>query len=256
MTCPDVESRIDLYAADECGAAEADAIRRHLGECPRCASACEEARQVVSLLDLRLQEPDRLRRLHARLAAEGAPRRRVLRLPVPLRRAAALAAMLLITLGLVGWLTPGLKTAETDGGLVAVLAPQARLNPGMEMARADRKQAPDVELTLTLRNAGDRSLRVWVEGPQAELSLEVSGPGTVRVPVAEEPAPQPRVVTLAPGESYTHRVTPPAGRLWNWTKAGDYTLRARLTTTATVPGMSPRRITVHSEPLTIHVDGP
>jgi hypothetical protein len=163
--------------------------------------------------------------------------------------------MLLVTLGLVGWLAPGLRTAETDGGLVAVLA-QARLNPGIEMARADRKQTPDVELTLTLRNAGDRPLQVWVEGPQAELSLEVSGPGTVSVPVLAEPAPQPRAVTLAPGESYTHRITPLAGRPWDWSRPGDYTLRARLTTTATAPGMGPRRITVHSEPVTIHVDSP
>jgi hypothetical protein len=256
LTCSDLESRIDLFTADECGTDEADAIRRHLGECPHCAAACDEARQVVHLLDLRLQEPDRLRRLHARLAAEAATRRRVLRLSVPLRRAAALAAMLLVTLGLVGWLTPGLRMAETDGGLVAVLAPQARLNPGMEMARADRKQTPDVELALRLRNTGGRPLRVWVEGPQADLSLEVSGPGTFSRPVAEEPAPHPRAVTLAPDESYTHRVALPTGRLGSWTRPGDYAVRARLTTTATAPGMGPRRITVHSEPLTIHVDGP
>src|SRR5439155_21220681 len=94
LTCPDVEARLDLYAADECDPAEADAIRRHLAHCPRCVAACDEARQLVGLLDLRLQEPERLSRLEARLAAaEGAPRRRVLRFPAGLRHVAALAAM-------------------------------------------------------------------------------------------------------------------------------------------------------------------
>src|SRR5262249_32761104 len=131
LTCPDVEARLDLFAADECDAAEAEAIRRHLAHCPRCTTAYDEARQLVGLLDLRLQEPERLRRLEARLAAEETPRRGVRRLPVALRRVAALAAMLLLTVALTGWVAPGLCPAETDGGLAMTLREDAR-GGGME----------------------------------------------------------------------------------------------------------------------------
>jgi hypothetical protein len=258
MTCPDVESRIDQYAAGECDPAEAATIRQHLGQCPRCTTAADEARQLVMLLELRLQEPDRLRRLESRIRIEDAPRRRVLRFPVGLRRAAALAAMVLLTLGLAGWLTPGLRVAGSDAGLVAVLSPEAQMARPAAMVEGARKDMPEVPLILELRNSSDRTVRVCVAGPQADLTLEVSGPGIVRVPLTGEPEAQPRAVALAPGETHSLRIAPTMNghRSWPLTKPGDYTVTAQLTTSASAPGMAPRRITVRSQPLTIHIDGP
>jgi hypothetical protein len=274
LTCPDVEARLDLYAADECDPPESEAIRRHLAHCPRCATACEEARQLVGLLDLRLQEPERLGRLEARLAAEEAPRRRVLRFPVTARRAAALAAMLLLNVALAGWLAPGLRLADGDGGLVAALRAddmkskaEALFAPDAQAARAGPKATkeperdqppPAIGLRLELRNTTDRPMRVWVNGPQTELHFDVSGPGVVSKQAKDAAESPPRAVTLRPGESHVipiDRLTD-GRRSWYWTKPGDYTVAARFTTRASIPGLGDRRITTRSAPVTIHVDTP
>jgi len=281
LHCPDVESRIELYAADECDAGEAEAIRRHLEHCPRCAATCAEARQLVGLVELRLQEPERLRRLEARLAAEVTPRRQVLRFPSGLRRVAALAAMLLLAVGPVGWLTQGLRLVEGDGGLVlalreaqvkggreAMFAPaefRLAMKEGPELYRAALADAkatgklpppPAVDLTLELRNPTDRPLRVWVAGPQTELRLDLRGPGAVSV-AKDGAEPEPRAVTLPPGQSEVIRINSltDGRRSWYWTEPGDYTVTAQLTTLAWSPGMSQRRITVRSAPVTIPVPG-
>jgi len=271
LSCADVESRLELYAAGECDPAEAEVIRGHLAHCPRCAAACEEARQLVDLLELRLQEPERLRRLKARIAAEEMPRRRVLRFPVAMRRVAALAAMLLLNVALVGWLSSGLRPGEGDGGLVAVLREDRRgaqeqlAVPGDAVVRsapkAPKERAggpPTVDLTLELRNTTDRPMRVWVAGPQTELHLDVSGPGVMSRPEPGAPEPPPRAVTLQPGASHVihiDRLTD-GRRSWYMTKPGDYTVAARLATRASVPGLGERRITARSAPVTIHVDTP
>jgi hypothetical protein len=272
LTCPDVEARLDLFAADECDAAEAEAIRRHLAHCPRCAAAHDEARQLVGLLDLRLQEPERLRRLEARVAAEEAPRRRVLRFPVGLRRVAALAAMLLLTVALAAWVAPGLRPVEGDGGLAAVLredargGPEALIAPGPADARAGPKMTkeqavkrppPAVDLALELRNTTDRPMVVWVAGPLTELRLDVSGPGVMSRPT-EAVAEPPRTVTLRPDQSHVIRIErlTDGRRAWYWTKPGDYTVTARFITRASVPGWGDRRVTVQSKPVTVHVDTP
>jgi hypothetical protein len=265
LTCPEVEARLDLYAADECDAAEAEAVRRHLAHCPRCATAFAEARQLMGLLDLRWQEPERLRRLEEHITAEEAPRRRVLRFPTGLRHVASLAAMLLLTVGLTGWLSPLLGPGDGDGGLVVALregiarggvdaqfVPAAAVRGGpKEMAR------PSVGLTLELRNPTERTIRVWVDGPQTELRLDVSGPGVESRPVKDGGRP-PSEVTLRPGEQHvirSDRLTD-SRREWYWTKPGEHTVTARFTTRATIPGVGERRITVHSDPITIPADGP
>jgi hypothetical protein len=279
LSCPDVESRLDLYAADECDAPETEAIRRHLAGCPRCAAACDEARQFLGLLDLRLQEPERLRRLEDRLAAEAEPRRRVLRFPATLRRVAALAALLLLTVGPVGWLTPGLQLAEGSGLALALHEPPARGGleamafPGdvrgakKDSGRVHRVQVPglqavdhqppEVELTLELRNTTDRPMRVWVAGPPTELRLDLRGPGAVAVPVTDGDEAKAQAVTLRPGEEHIIPVNGLTGsrRSWYWTKPGDYTLTAQFTTRATTPGIGERRLVVRSEPMTFHVEG-
>jgi hypothetical protein len=269
LTCKEVESRLELYAADECDQAEAEAIRRHLADCPRCAAACDEARQLMGLLDLRLQEPERLRRLEARIATEEAPRRRILRFPVGLRRAVALAAMLLLTVALVGWVAPGLRPVESDGGLIAALqqkdargGPEAMLAPAAAVRGAPQAKKgllpPAVDLTLELRNTTGRPIRVWVDGPQTELHLDVSGPGVVSRQADAGPEPSPRAVTLRPGESHVIRIDrlTDGRRSWYWTRPGDYTVTARFSTRASIPGLGDWRIAARSKPVTIHVDTP
>jgi hypothetical protein len=270
LTCTDVDDRLPLYAAGECAAPEAAAIGRHLARCPRCAAALGEARHLLALLDLRLQEPERLRRLEDRLAAEGRPRRAVLRFPAAVRRAASLAAMLLLTVALSGWLLPGLRPGEVgDGGLaVALRAADQRLAPGgversggplaklaapggpgltPEQYR-DQLQAaettgrlpspPAVDLVLELRNTAATDLKVWVAGPLTRLRLDLKGPGAVNVPAPEgaEGEVEPRAVVLKPGATYPVRIRRLAdrrggsARFWYWTEPGEYTLTARFTT--------------------------
>jgi anti-sigma factor RsiW len=266
LNCPDVESRLDLFAADECDPAETAAIRRHLAGCPRCAAACAESRQFVGLLDLRWQEPERLRRLQSRLDAEEMPRPRVLRFPTALRRAVAVAAMLLLTAGPIGWLAQGLAPAAGDGGLAVVLREEPRRDgqeamfaPGAERVQAKATghlpPAPEVHLELRLRNTTDRPLRVWVAGPQTELRLDLTGPGAVAMPVRDRVEQVAKTITLRPGQSQVLRITSLTDdrRSWYWTEPGDYTLTARFTTLATSPVLGERRITVRSEPMTIHV---
>jgi hypothetical protein len=289
LNCPDVEARLDLYAADECDPAEAEAIRRHLARCPRCTAVCDEARQFVGLLDLRLQEPERLRRLEARIEAEAEPRRRVLRFPSGLRRAAALAAMLLLNVALAGWLMPGLALVEGDGGLVVALhqekargGPEAVFPPAADGARAVAKGAPEefrqqlaeakatgrvppapaVDLKLELRNTSARPMRVWVSGPRTELRLDLRGPGAVSAPAKDVAEAEPEAVTLRPGGTHVIKIDrltdgrPGERRSWYWTEPGDYTVTAHFTTTATVPGVGERKVTARSEPVTIPVPGP
>jgi hypothetical protein len=270
LSCPDVDERIELYAADECEPAEAEAIRRHLAHCPRCAAACAEARQLVGLLDLRLQEPERLRRLEARLAREAQPRRRVLRFPGTLRRVVSLAAMLLLTVGLVGWLTPRFTPEEGDGGLVVALREESGRDFSREAMQAPA-MAPDAERrfakedrlppvleadrTLQLRNDTDRPMQVWVAGPHTELHFDLTGPRVVSLPVKDGTGPGPPTVTLRPGESRDITIHSPAPEAWSRIEPGDYTLTARLTTMASSPGTGARRITARSAPVPIHVGG-
>jgi hypothetical protein len=266
LSCPDVEARLDLYAlyaADECDPTEAEAVRRHLADCPRCAAACDEARQLVGLLELRLQEPERLGRLETRVAAEERPARLVLRFPAALRRVAALAAMLLLTAGPVGWLMRGLPPAEFAGGLAVALreepmrrgAAEAMLAPAADVVRGMPKGAPEVKLDLVLRNTTDRPMRVWVAGPQTDLRLELRGPGVRSTPVKDRAEAEPESVPLRPGESYPIHVTglTDSRRSWSWTDPGDYTLTAEFTTRAEVSGLGTRRVTARSDPLTIPV---
>jgi hypothetical protein len=270
LTCPDVEARLDLFAADECDPAEAAAIRRHLADCPRCTAACGESRQLVGLLDLRFQEPERLRRLERRIAAEGQPRRRILSFPSGLRHVAALAAMLLLTVGLTGWLTPGLVSSDGGVELAAALrevpaprgkeAVSVRAVPGppigVDAAFQFRAAAP-IDLALELRNTTDRTMHVWVAGPPVELRLDLRGPGVTSVPATDSAEEEPRAVTLRPGESHVIHITrlTDGQRSWRWTKPGEYTLTAELTTRARVAGVGERQVTAHSEPLTILVGG-
>jgi hypothetical protein len=107
LTCHDVEARLELYAAGECDEPARTAIAQHLAGCPACTRAKDEAERLAGLLDLRFRETDGLRRLHARLEGEGKRRSRSLRFAPVVGRVAALAALLLLTVGLLWSIRPG-----------------------------------------------------------------------------------------------------------------------------------------------------
>ncbi len=223
----------------------------------------------MGLLDLRLQEPQRLRRLTARSAAEEQPQPRVLRFPTGLRRVAALAAMLLLAAGPIAWLVPRLQPEEGSGGLVAVLrlpdrhgGVEAMVAPAIDV-RAMHLKADlplTVDRTLQLQNTTDRNMKLWIEGPQTELRFELRGPGAVSRPAPHEPPRAEQTVTLRPGDIHTiliHNLTeegPGPRRSWYATRPGAYTLTVRFSTVVSIPGQGERHISVRSGPVTIPVD--
>jgi hypothetical protein len=238
ITCADVAERLELYAADECDPPDREAVERHLGDCPVCASLVEQTRRLLDLLDLHMQEPERLQRLHDRLEAERRPRKQVL-LPF-VHRFAPLAAALLIALGMGVFLG-----RQGDGGLpderVAVAVrlergdgakpPAADRGPAMENVRGgpekmmytlereaksadelrrmvaakdDRRPLPPkLRLELEVKNQGTRPLLLDTTDPRAVLRLEVRGPAgsVVEAPASAVPAALKRRVTLAPGQT-------------------------------------------------------
>jgi hypothetical protein len=111
LTCPEMENLIDLHAAGACDAVTGARVRAHLAGCPDCARAHREAQQLQGMLDAHYRTPDALRRLHERLDAEASPRRRPARGLPRAQRIAALAALVLLSVGLA-WL---MRPAGSDG---------------------------------------------------------------------------------------------------------------------------------------------
>lgn len=128
MTCSDVETQIDLYAAGECDPPEAAAIERHLARCRACAQALEEARGLVGMLDARFRQEDQLRRLHARLTAEDIRPARILRFAPMVRRVTGLAAAVLLTFGLFA-LLPSPVAEPVLSRQVALVQMPAKFGP-------------------------------------------------------------------------------------------------------------------------------
>jgi hypothetical protein len=116
LNCEAVAERLDLFAAGELDEPARAAVAGHLSGCAACAGAHAEARRAVDLLDLHFQVPDQLQRLRSRLRAEARPRHRAPRLLPFAHRAAALAALLLVTLGLGLWLGPRAVDVPAFGG--------------------------------------------------------------------------------------------------------------------------------------------
>jgi hypothetical protein len=228
MTCHEAEAQLDLLAAGECDRPTRQAVEGHLDQCPACAASYAESRRLLALLDLHWDEagPQRLRK---RIEEEGRRLRRE-RVVLPFfRRAAALAAMCLVTLGL-GLLLPRATTAEsgpdlqlaaltTRGDLPEIKAeplvavrtigakalaekvesvamapgPDAmKLKHDLAQAREGGKLPlpPAVPLALALTNAGARTLEVRLGDASSELALEVRGPGVVRVPAPDAAEPE------------------------------------------------------------------
>jgi hypothetical protein len=214
LTCHDVETQLDLFAAGECDRPTRRAIERHLEECAACAAGYAESQRLLGLLDLHWNAAA-LERLQEHIEREARPVPR-LRLYSPFtRQALALAAMLLVTLGLAGMLP---KTQDGRPDLeVAVLAQgparplEVRLPheamtmkaPVPEMVKVDvvrgqsgeefrtaLRQAKErgtlpppaeLPLTLRLRNAGMQPLDVRL-GERSELTLPAAGSSTSTSP--------------------------------------------------------------------------
>lgn len=238
MTCTDVDEHIELFAAGECAAPMASAIRRHLSGCVRCMNAEVEARQFMGMMDLRLQEPDRLQRLLDRIATESSPvppiaptvpNAKQKRRAMPVRsnsfasrqRWFALAASILLPIGIGIWLTPRDESptpdvARTDltlallpdrstRGHEKLMPPNAvdkavtvqslsfPFEPGGKTSKEFRsmleeaafmkahKAPPEVDLTLQIGNPTNRPLLLHFDDPRAELRLSLTGPGVLRL---------------------------------------------------------------------------
>jgi hypothetical protein len=278
LTCPEVEERIELFAADECDEPIRLAIESHLTDCPTCARSLQESQQLIALLNLNERQFDALERLQERLAEEARPRRRprmVTRIWQPLR---ALAALLLVTFGLSWWLAANLRPElDTPEPLALVQADNREIRKGdperfpkemiavgkaaeslsftldlggrtvaafQEQVRSGTKAAdlpkpPEVNLPLEIRNQSDHPLRVWLGGRYSTLTMNLRGPGVVRVPAGDgalKPFGDAQSIPLAPGKSHFL----PISRLVSgsnsevyylyWTKPGRYVLTVELRT--------------------------
>jgi hypothetical protein len=158
MTCHEVETQLDLLAAGECDRPTRRAVESHLDHCAACAASFAESQRLLGLLDRHWDEtgPDRVRQRIEQ--DERQARRRYVVLPI-VRRAAALAALFLVTLGLALWLPPSTKEATQPELQLAALEIHDR--EAMKMApeiavrvmdhHETRFKEPKVEvLTITL----------------------------------------------------------------------------------------------------------
>lgn len=299
LDCQEVAEHLEEFAAGECAAPLAEAVERHLAGCPSCRRKHGDAERLLGLLDWHFQADEALERLQTVLRQEqrGAVPRRL----VPFaRRLAAAAALLLVLVGLSGWLVP---RPEERPALVASLrqaGPESAPGAGHKaladtvvvrtftLARGGRSpkalreelQAaartgqlpppPRIDLALEVRNRGDRPLYLEIGVPGTELTLDLRGPGVLRLPAAGMPIPPflaPRRVRLAPGASYFLPIDCLVGgsrghlSALYWTAPGRYTLTARYRVgTSSVPADGDRESrawalhTFTSPPVTVQVE--
>lgn len=221
MTCDEVQAALELHAAAECDRPTVAAIERHLAGCRACARAYAGARQLAGLLDLHYRAPGQLQRLRMRLEDEARPRRARL-LPL-VRRAAAVAALLLVTIGLTRWVGNDISVEEADRGLdvalVAVAPPGLPEHVGVRaqpaffkgaMDRVPRRYRldlsgrtpsayrrellapggpsrlppPEVDLALQVHNDSGRPVLVRLDD-RSEIRLDLHGPGVFDVAVRD-----------------------------------------------------------------------
>jgi Putative zinc-finger len=151
MTCNDIAEQIELFAAGECDPPVAAAIRRHMAGCAHCARAENEARQFLGLMDLRLQEPDRLQRLLDRIdndADLAPPIILMTARATPVRTASrssrqrwfAIAASILLPIGIGIWLSP---PADSPAPEQARMQLTVALLPDRSSRAHEKVAAPD-----------------------------------------------------------------------------------------------------------------
>ncbi len=279
LTCQQVEEHLDLLAAGECDRPTRRAVEQHLDSCPTCAARYAASQRLQGLLDLHWNEAEQLRRLHERIDEAARQTRRPRLLVGPwMQRAAALAALLLVTFGLT-LLMP--KSDEPSAGsdlTMAVLTlPGARNTMEMKVVpamvrdavppvpldekgitlklpevrngdeyrrellrrqdRGDLPLPPSLPVELTVQNNGPRPLNVQLGGPDAELRLDIQGPGVLRLSAPADVQPallHQQTLRLAPGHQRrlaVDRLIAGSARHVEYvylTEPGDYTLTIRL----------------------------
>ena len=215
LSCQQVTEQIELYVAGECAEPERSAIRQHLLQCRACARMERETRELLGLLELRLQESDRLGRMQAVLRMEEKHKQPRKVLPFA-RRAAAVAAMLLVAAGLSLWFRGQSPSDGYSNPLVVALGPvEAGRNaapfllkqePAIAPAKVEEKtqvfaldlkdktaaqfrhqiekaerlpQPPRVNLGLEIRNSSAHEVKIFVGGKGSELTMNLTGPGAM-----------------------------------------------------------------------------
>ncbi len=100
MTCQDVQAQLDLLAADECDPVLRPAIDAHLQQCTACTASYAESRRMLAMLSLHWDAAGPLR-LRQRLNQEAQRSRRRQGVLPFVRRAMAVAALLIVSAGLL-----------------------------------------------------------------------------------------------------------------------------------------------------------
>jgi ferric-dicitrate binding protein FerR (iron transport regulator) len=174
LTCLEVEVQIELFALNECPRPLQQAMAAHVASCPSCQGSLREARLLLGLLDLEYQESERLERLFDRLDAERRPVRR--RTPQWPRQLAALAALVLIALGLTWWTPTGPET------IIEPIAP-GRMELAQAVPGGPKRSLPQATIWLSSSESG-RTVTEGVQLSAGSLRVRVH-PGaafTVRTP--------------------------------------------------------------------------
>src|SRR5262249_29781233 len=103
--------------------------------------------------------------------------------------------------------------------------------------------APQVDLTVEVRNTGDKEIKFWTTGDPLKLMLELKGPGaySTALPLAFTMELRlPKGTAFGPGKSHTFKLSSlrfgfrGSSHAAYWTEEGEYTLAATLET-----GVSP-----------------
>src|SRR5262245_14004516 len=183
MHCEQVDDLLPWYAAGECDPEPRASIEQHLAHCPRCRQGYAEMERLSALLDWHHRASAGLHALQERLRQERRreePRRVMLRFG---RRFAGVAALFLLVLGLTTWMVPARE--EIPNITVAFVSSTEHALPGfrakaLPAGQEALKVPQEMDLTLEVRNQGERPLYLDVGGEGTELRLELSGPG-VRV---------------------------------------------------------------------------
>ena len=135
----------------------------------------------------------------------------------------------------------------------------------------DYPAAPTVDLTLELKNTGDKDLQIRMGGTTTIIDLDLQGPGALTVPlkgrITNKLAIAPMTITLERGKSQTIPITSlsfgfKGSHSAYWLAPGKYTLAASYKTTvspapaaATPADEGFGAVVITSAPLTITVEG-
>jgi hypothetical protein len=236
MTCQEVQDQIDLLAAGACDPPTRAALEGHLQQCPACAAGYAESQRVLGLLDLHFGQAG-VERLQQRIAEEARPRKKRIFTPF-VGRAALVAAVFLVALGLNWWIPKGDRDQKgpepqfallvhagkprlkddpqppaplTANGAEAVAVVPLAVRSGdafrRELSQAQRDGKlplpPEVFLELLLVNTGTRPVEVRLGDTAAELSLELPDDGVIHIPAPAGEKPdflRPQTLQLAPGK--------------------------------------------------------